>query len=135
MMPACDDRAGREPVWRALSDLYLDAPVRPHVRAAAAALAPTRYSAHELRAILLDEVHPAVCANLCATAGVWDAFDMRWLAETILAQQGKPRWMRARGRCTRRHAEFLWRLLAPRIARARAASTRVAAPPFPTPSC
>jgi len=129
MTPACDDRAGREPVWRALSDLYLDAPVRPHVRAAAAALAPTRYSAHELHAILLDEVHPAVCANLCATAGVWDAFDMQWLAETILAQQRKPRWLRARGRCTRRHAEFLWRLLGPRVA-----SARATAPP-PTSSC
>ena len=121
-----EDRAEREPVWHALAELYLDQPYRPFVRSAAVALAATRYSADELRAILFEEVHPVVCGNLCAVTGVWDGFDPQWLAETILANQRCPRWRRPRGRCMWRYADLMWRLLAPRVARARA--TRCAPP-------
>lgn len=72
-----------------------------------------------VRSILCDEVHPVLTRNLCVTAGAWDPFDQAWLAERILAQQRRPRWLSARGRCLRRHALHLWRLLERRIVRAR----------------
>jgi len=113
----------RRPVWRALSQLYLDASYRDGVRAAARELARSPYSLHELRAILFDEVHPILARNLCATAGVWDGFDQDWLAASIARNRQRPRWLRARGRCQRRHAILLWRLLEPRIAGSRAAAS------------
>lgn len=122
MKAASDDRAARAPVWLALSDLYLDRPYRSFVRAAVEALAQSPYTAGELRAILFDEVHPVVCANLCAPAGVWERFDQAWLARRVIAHERRPRWLRPCGRCTRRYATLLWRLLEPRIARTRIGS-------------
>jgi hypothetical protein len=113
----------RRPVWQALSSLYLDTSYRDAVRFAARELARSPYPLHELRAILLDEVHPILARNLCATAGVWDGFDQDWLAESIARNGQRPRWLRARGRCQRRYAVLLWRLLEPRIAALRAATS------------
>jgi hypothetical protein len=119
MTPAALDLDARRPVWLALSDLYLDTEYRGYVRNAARELARSSFNLAELRSILCDEVHPVLARNLCVTAGVWDQFDQAWLAECILAQQRRPRWLRARGSCMRRHALHLWRLLEPRIVRAR----------------
>lgn len=121
MRRAADDLAARRPVWQALSDLYLDGAYREQVRFAAHALARSDYGAAELRTILFDEVHPAVAANLCTVAGVWQRFDQRWLAARILAHQRRPAWLRPRARLQRRYATLLWRLLEPRIAGLRAA--------------
>ena len=127
-MNGAGDGSERVRAWAALSDLYLDAPYRPHVRAAARTLAATRYTADELRTMLFEDVHPVVCANLCASAGVWDAFEPCWLAARVAANRRRPALLRARGRCARGYAELMWRLLAPRIAGARdAARTRVSA--------
>jgi hypothetical protein len=128
MIAAEQDLAARAPVWRALSDLYLDNEYRSQVRIAARELARSAYAADELRAILFDEVHPIVSRNLCAPAGVWDGFDQAWLAERILVNQRRPHWLRARGRCLRRYAELMWRLLAPRIASARGPRTSITGP-------
>jgi len=119
MNPIADELTARKAVWRALSDLYLDTDYRSFARAAARELARSNYPMDQLRTILFDEVHPALNANLCATAGVWDGFDQSWLAERILRNRCRPRWLRARGRCGRRYAHHLWRLLAPRIVAAR----------------
>lgn len=122
MRPAAADLDARRPVWLALSDLYLDTEYRSFVRVAARELALSTYTPDELRAILFDEVHPILAHNLCVTTGVWERFDQAWLADCILAQQRRPRWLRARGRCLRRYAILLWRLLEPRIERARASA-------------
>ncbi|MEO5560591.1 MAG: hypothetical protein ABIO49_11855 [Dokdonella sp.] len=120
MRPAATDLDARRPVWLALSDLYLDNEYRSFVRVASRELARSTYTPDELRTILFDEIHPILAHNLCVTTGVWERFDQVWLAECILAQQRRPRWLRARGRCLRRYAILLWRLLEPRIERARA---------------
>lgn len=120
MRLAATDLDARRPVWLALSDLYLDTEYRSFVRVGARELARSTYTADELRTILFDEIHPILANNLCVTTGVWERFDQVWLAECILAQQRRPRWLRARGRCLRRYAILLWRLLEPRIERARA---------------
>ncbi|PZQ17427.1 MAG: hypothetical protein DI564_06385 [Rhodanobacter denitrificans] len=121
MKPAADDVALREPVWQAYARLYLDADYRRELRAAAREAAASGYTEAELRAILLHEVHPVLRSNLVATAGVWDGFDPAWLRARILRRARRPRWLRL-DRCMRAHAEHLWRLLAPRIRRLRAAA-------------
>ena len=113
----------RRPVWRALSELYLDTSYRDAVRAAARELARSPYTPNELRAILFDEVHPVLARNLCATAGVWDGFDQDWLVHSIVRHRQRPRWLRTRGRCQRRYPVLLWRLLEPRVAGLRAATS------------
>ena len=118
MRPADQDIEARRPVWSALSDLYLDTDYRTFVRSAARELAATPYSLDDLHAILLREVHPVLARNLCATAGVWDRFDQAWLAERILATTRRPPWW-PHATCGRRYAAHLWRLLEPRIRRAR----------------
>lgn len=121
MKRAADDLAARRAVWQALSDLYLDGAYRDQVRFAAPVLARSAYATDELRAILFDEVHPVVAANLCAVAGAWQGFDQAWLAARILAHQRRPAWLRPRARLQRRYATLMWRLLEPRIATLRAA--------------
>jgi len=113
----------RQRVWRALSDLYLDTSYRDSVRVAARELARSPYALDELRAILFDEVHPVLARNLCVSAGVWDRFDQDWLAQSIARHRRRARWLRPRGRCQRRYACLLWRLLEPRVAGVRAAAS------------
>ncbi len=116
------DPVARRPVWEALSELYLDVPWRPLVRSTARTLACSHYSLDELRAILFDEIHPVLVLNLCATAGVWDRFDQSWLEQRIIANRRRARGLRPWPFCGRRFVRLLWRLLAPRIERARAAA-------------
>lgn len=121
MKPAADDVERRDPVWQAYARLYLDTDYRREVRAAAREAAAFGYTEAELHMILLHEVHPVLRSNLVATAGVWDGFDPDWLRARILHRSRRPRWLRLDG-CLRAHAEHLWRLLAPRIRRLRAAA-------------
>ena len=118
MKSAAQDLDARRPAWNALSELYLDTDYRSFVRITARELAATPYSLDELREILVQEVHPVLAWNLCATTGVWDRFDHAWLAERILTAARRPRWW-PRLACARRYAAHLWRLLEPRIRRAR----------------
>lgn len=115
-----EDIEARRAVWSTLSDLYLDNSHRDYVRMAARELARSPYTPAELRAILFDEVHPVLAGNLCSVAGVWDRFDQAWLAQCVLVNRRRPPWLRPRGRCQRRYAVLLWRLLEPRIAGLRA---------------
>jgi hypothetical protein len=119
MKDAAQDLAARTPVWSALSDFYLDTSPRSFVRSAARTLAASPYSLGELHDILLREVHPVLARNLCATAGVWDGFDIDWLARRIVRGQRRAHWARPRAWCGRRYADGVWRLLAPRIGRFR----------------
>ena len=112
--------AARAEALRALSWLYLDQPLRGSIRCALPILAASPFTLAQLRSLLLDEVHPILHTNLCATAGVWDAFDLDWLTAQIARNLARPRWLRARGRCQRAHAQRLWRLLEPRIVKLRA---------------
>jgi hypothetical protein len=119
MKPAVDDLEARQVIWQAFSTLYLDSDYRRELPQVARHVAASGYAEADLRAILLHEVHPVLCGNLVATAGVWDGFDPVWLSATIVRRSRRPRWLRLDG-CMRRHADHLWRLLAPRIRRLRA---------------
>ena len=76
----------RRPVWRALSQLYLDTELDARDLAdIAAVVAASGYSEAEAEAILYRELHPVLLANLTSMAGEWAGFDLVWLEARILA--------------------------------------------------
>ena len=110
----------REAVWCALSDLYLDTDPALFHDAAARTLAASPYDAATLRAILIDEVHPAFAFNLIDIAGVWEGFDPDWVRERVHTVRARPRWRRALWAGMRGYAHEQWAALAPKIAALRA---------------
>ncbi len=113
------DRDARIPVWIALSELYLDTDVSVFHDAIADTLAASPYSADDLRDILMDDVHPALHANLMSVAGEWAGFDEAWLIERIEAVGRQPRWRRRMSRWFARDIDAQWRALEPMILAAR----------------
>lgn len=111
-----EDLAARRPVWAALSALYLDTDPAYEYEVCASDLAGSDYSLQELERILLREVHPALRSNLLASVGVWEGFDIDWLADTIVRQQSRPRWLRPATWFLRARALGMWHEVAPRIA-------------------
>lgn len=113
------DRDARIPVWIALSELYLDTDVSVFHDAIAETLAASPYSPAELRDILMDDVHPALHANLMSVAGEWAGFDEAWLIERIETVGRQPRWRRRMSRWFARDIDAQWRALEPMILAAR----------------
>lgn len=113
------DRDARIPVWIALSELYLDTDVSAFHAAIAETLAASPYSPAELRAILIDDVHPALHPNLLSVAGEWAGFDDVWLVERIEAVGRQPRWRRRMSRWFARDIDAQWRAIEPMILAAR----------------
>lgn len=113
------DRDARIPVWIALSELYLDTDVSVFHDAIADTLAASPYSVDDLRDILMDDVHPALHANLMSVAGEWAGFDEAWLIERIEAVGRQPRWRRRMSRWFARDIDAQWRALEPMILAAR----------------
>lgn len=76
----------RLPVWRALSELFLDTDLRDaDYDGIAAAIAESGLEVPEVEAILWNEVLPALGPNLQSPAGIWSGFDDASLARRILA--------------------------------------------------
>jgi len=75
----------RRPVWRALSELFLDTELQPgdHV-SIARTLLDSGYDDPTWLGILVDEVGPVCGLNLLSAAGVWTGFDPGWLEGRIL---------------------------------------------------
>ncbi|MCV6627350.1 MAG: hypothetical protein OIF38_14720 [Cellvibrionaceae bacterium] len=71
-------------IWRALSDLFLDAEMNDHVFSY---IARTVYecgiSLAEAEEILWYEVYPVLEGNLRSVAGVWDGWPDPWLLENL----------------------------------------------------
>jgi len=86
LRPASEDLVRRRPVWRALSQLFLDADVSETLVGRAATLAAASYTMEELEEILVDEVWPVCSPNLRVVAGAWSGFDADWLETEILAR-------------------------------------------------
>ncbi len=84
------DLAARQPVWIALSELYLDTDAALGRSDRARALAESPYSIAQLETILAEEVHPVCWINQHVAAGVWDGFDPEWLKTSILQRQRSP---------------------------------------------
>lgn len=78
------ETAQRLPVWRALSELFLDTELAPQdYRGIADVLKSSPYSTKELHAILENEVAPAFHPNLVSVAGEWAGWQDEVLIEEI----------------------------------------------------
>lgn len=70
----------RQPLWTAISELWLDTEIsRSDIERIASAAIASQYSTRELNAIYLYEVAPVVGSNLLTPAGAWNGFDQDWL--------------------------------------------------------
>lgn len=123
-----EDRDTRIPVWMALSELYLDNDASCACDQIARTLAASPYSLETLSRILLDEVHPALHANLLQVAGEWAGFDEAWLIAHVQAVRARPLWRRRWSRLSFGMVRDDWRAVEARTreVRAREVSAREA---------
>ncbi|MEA1786498.1 hypothetical protein U1E44_10380 [Arenibacter sp. GZD96] len=81
------DLKEREPIWLALSALYLDTELQEsdfqHI---AHSIRDSPFTFHEVKIIDKYEVFPVLYANLLGIAGVWTGFDAQWLFHKITAK-------------------------------------------------
>ncbi len=82
------DIESRQPVWVALSNLFLDTEVDLLAESIAQALASSPYSIEQLETILVTEVYPVCKYNLWSVAGEWVGFDEHWLVAQICRKRG-----------------------------------------------
>ena len=91
---------GRESLWLALSELWLDVPWEAHQHNhLARLLIDSGLPCEELDAIYLFEVAPRVWGNQWVPAGVWDGFDPDWLLEGCRHNQLRRQRAWFRGLC------------------------------------
>lgn len=126
-----DDAAARRRAWIALSALYLDTDVDGEHAHVARTLAASPFALDALRAMLFDDVHPALRANLWSVAGVWSGFDEAWLVARIERRRGRPRWLRGVSCVFCGYPKAHWQALRPLIVAARAVD---ATPPSAQPA-
>jgi hypothetical protein len=86
--PAAQDLAARQPVWEALSEMFLDTDVSVSRQWRTDQLAASPYSLEQLEFILVDEVYPVCKYNLLSVAGEWAGFDQEMLQSRILRRLG-----------------------------------------------
>jgi hypothetical protein len=82
--PAVEDISARQPVWEALSDMFLDTDTSLSRQWRATQLAQSPYSIEQIEFILINEVYPVCKYNLLSVAGEWAGFNPEWLKSTIL---------------------------------------------------
>lgn len=76
---------GRIPIWKALSNLFLDTELQPHdFEYAAERLRESGLSISEIEGILWNELFPALGDNLRITAGQWGYFSDAYLQKRIV---------------------------------------------------
>ena len=74
------DLAIRRPVWRALSEFYLDTELMDaDFERIAAVFNQSGLDRDTIKEVDLYEVFPLLQLNLLSVAGVWDGFDEEWL--------------------------------------------------------
>lgn len=118
------DLDARIPVWTALSDLYLDTDVALSYDHIVRTLAASPYPLDALRNILIDEVHPALCANLLQVAGEWAGFEPAWLVACLQSICAQPLWRRRLSRLSFGLVRDDWRALEPMIGDARSTAAQ-----------
>ncbi len=84
------DLTAREPVWEALSELFLDTDTSLSRQWRANQLAASPYSIEQLEYILVEEVYPVCKYNLWSVAGEWEGFNPEWLRAKILGRLRSP---------------------------------------------
>lgn len=78
------DVTQREPVWIAVSNLYLDTEVQWYTyRSIAKVIEESPYTLAEIKVMNKTEVFPVLVTNLISVAGVWSGFDEAWLTDEI----------------------------------------------------
>ncbi len=88
--PTHADLIAREPIWEALSELFLDTDTSLSRRWRASQLAASPYSIEQLEFILVEEVYPVCKYNLWSVAGQWAGFKQKWLRTKILGRLSSP---------------------------------------------
>ena len=122
---ADDDAGTRAAVWVALGELYLDTQMTPHTQEhIARLLAASPYSIEELHCILVDEVHPALHANLMQAAGQWAGFENDWLVARVRETCARPLWRRRLSRLTLDLVRDDWRVVREHLLEQRADKAR-----------
>lgn len=85
----------RMPVWRVLSELFLDTTLdAADHRRIARVLSASPYGVEELEDILIHEIYPVCRNNALSVAGEWAGFDDDWLLERITPYLDKRVWWR-----------------------------------------
>lgn len=88
----------REPIWVALSDLYLDTELDDftldHI---ATIIQESPYTLEEVRKIDRYEIFPLLQPNLNNIAGVWGAFESEWVVKECAQRRVKTKnlWYRS----------------------------------------
>jgi hypothetical protein len=85
MRPPSEDSERRRPVWRSLSELFLDIGLEEwEFERIAAVVLDSGYTPSEVRDILWQELFPIIEVNVRGPAGVWDGYPVDWLEGKIL---------------------------------------------------
>lgn len=88
MKPASSDLENRLPLWKAMSDLFLDTEIDDVIYHSIAQICrESLYSWNECDYIFWEEVYPACIWNLLIVAGEWIYFDEEQLQEKILQRE------------------------------------------------
>lgn len=124
--PAAEDLAARQPVWEALSDMFLDTDTSTSRQWRADQLARSPYSIEQLEFILLNEVYPICKYNLLSMADEWTGFDPKWLRTKILRHLSSPFrfWHTLNLGCFTAHASAEWHATRHAILTARSTDTK-----------
>jgi len=87
------DLARKRRVWQAMSELFLDTELDDaQCRSIAARLAVSGYGVDELRAIMEEDVAPALASNLVDIAGEWAGWSEAEVAEAVARSKIGLRW-------------------------------------------
>lgn len=79
-------------LWEALSDLFRDTEITEgDVRHIARVIADSGVSPSQAKAILWNEVFPALHPNLRSVAGVWTGWSRDWLRDNLRPSAGPAR--------------------------------------------
>jgi hypothetical protein len=85
--------AHRLPVWRALSELFLDTEIQDaDIARIAQVLAESPYEISKLEQIYHHEIAPLLGRNLWSPTGEWRGFDDEWLVEKLEPKIDRRRW-------------------------------------------
>ena len=77
----------RKPIWKALSELYLDTELKDYdFIEIAFTFQNSPYSFDEIKSINKYEVFPILCVNLLSSTGIWYEFDEKWLVDKITSR-------------------------------------------------
>ena len=106
--------ARRLPVWKALSELFLDTELdQSSYRYIASQIKASGFTTLEVEDMLWQEVFPALADNLRIVAGEWAGFSDDWLQERILnvingTEKGPGFWGLTTVKQTRRIVSESW---------------------------